>query len=199
MRRMSWERMDPELMSFDNPLLRWHAAHHARGQSRALARADGQGLDLVAGPLASAAFSVGLDDDGAVLLGMEKANLRVLSSVRWNDAALLRRVRGGDWVVLRTDDARTDEPLSEEPLPMRLWLPAQSGLIDMFAEAGAVAMRLAEVDLRHGKALLRDGARQPPIPLLLKGRWDGAAGGGDSPPSPAPPLAADQAMSIAAL
>lgn len=170
--RMSWERMEPDSMSFDNPFLRWFAAHHSRGAATAIRRKDAEGVDITMGPAASRRISVGMDDDFSVLLGMEHHEQEIFSTLRWVDGALLRRTRGGDWIVLRTPDIRTDEPMSPDPIPARLWLPVQPNLITMFRDVEPPVMKLVRTDIREGKALLTPDPPWLEIPILKKGRWE---------------------------
>ena len=172
-RRLSWDRMDPDGMSFDNPFFSWYAAHHSRGQARAVTRKDAPGLDIVMGPYASSRFSVGIDDDATPILGVCSHEAEALGRCRWVDAAFLKAVRGGDWIVLRTSDIRTDEPLYEEPVPVRLWLPAMPGRLDVWQDADSRPdkLRLMTTRIEKGAALL-DGKTVCETPLFFRGKWD---------------------------
>jgi hypothetical protein len=113
-----------------------------------------------------------MDDDGSVLLGMEHHEKEIFSTLRWADSALIRRTRGEDWVVLRTKDIRTDEPLLSEPVPARVWLPVQPNLIEMFRDVDPPVLKMVRTDIREGKALLTPDPPWCEIPVLKRGRWD---------------------------
>ena len=174
-RRMSWERMDPDAMSFDDPFLRWFSAHFSRGQAKAIQRRDVAGIDFLMGGYASSRFSLGADDDGTPLLGVCSYEAEALERCHWVDAAFLRGMRGGDWVVLRTADVRTDEPLREDSIPARLWLPAMPGILDGWLDSSPLptALRLMRTRVERGKALLEADKPFCEIPLVFKGNWTG--------------------------
>lgn len=172
-RRLLWNRLDPEASSFDNPFLLWYASHHARGQARAIERKDGPGLDVIMEARASSRFSLGIDDDSTPILGVCHFEAEVLGRYKWADAAMLRGVRGGDWIVIRTPDVRTDEPMEELSIPARLWLPVMPSRLDLWKECETKpsCMRLMTTNIKNGVALL-DGKTIQELPLHFKGQWE---------------------------
>ena len=161
-------------MSFDNSFFRWYASHHARGQAKAVPFKGG--LDLIMDTYASARFSLGLDEDQVAALGVPPEECEALKRCKWADIAFLRRLRGGDWVVLRTMDIRTDEPSSGAALAARIWLPIMPGLLHEWAGdvPRPTSLRLCTTLIERGKAL-RDGSKPwAEAPLVYKGEgFDG--------------------------
>lgn len=175
-RRFSRARIAEDAHDLDHPFLRWFAAHHARGAGECR-EARGGGLDFLMGPVASTRFSLGVDTaDGSVALGVGLPDGQDALSVGWTHAAFLRRVAGGDWVVLATPDLRLapGDPPGGESIGARLWLPATSGLLDAWAAEGAPRpdrLRLVGARIERRAPAHDGGADLGSLDLAFKGRW----------------------------
>jgi hypothetical protein len=151
----------------DHPFVRWYAAYHSRDA------ATSDGRDLRMGPLASKWFSVGIDDDRVPVLGIAEHDVEPIMSMRWTASFFLRKILGADWIVLSADDARTESPRGDDPVPLRLWLPVLPGLLDGWLEVPPPSsLRIIETAIRRGKPQPKGGSPLALLSLGLKGKWE---------------------------
>ena len=125
------------------------------------------------GELASRRFSIGVDDDRVPALGVAEDDADAIMSLPWNGAAFLRRVQSKDWVALSCADARVDGAKLSVPIQVRLWLPATSGLLDIWLdeEGRPTTLKLVEAAIMRGRPIPKGGNPLATLSLDFKGRW----------------------------
>lgn len=175
-KRLPWERLPTDQFSFENPFIRWFALYHSRGEAKCITRTKNgvMSADIIMGELASRKFSIGMDDDKIPVLGIAESESDDVMCLPWNSAAFLRKVQGGDWIALACRDARTEGAKAREPIALRLWLPATTGLLDGWIglEEPPASLRIIETVVTKGKALSKDEPALAMLPLGLKGVWN---------------------------
>lgn len=103
-----------------HPLLTWFVRQITFG---ATYRADG---NFVMGGFAAKRFSLGISDEGRVVLGFLESDEDLMESVTWRAVGFVRKTSGYDWVVL-------GGVLTGSEADVRLWLPVESGKLNGFS------------------------------------------------------------------
>ncbi len=186
-RRFRTERLKRDEFRIDAPFLRWYSAYHTRGQAecKTTSGPGGPTADFMMGELASRRFSLGVDDDGVIVLGVAEEDSEAVMSIPWVGAAMLRRLASRDWIALSARDGRVEGAKMSSPMQVRLWLPTTSGLLDtwMDEELRPVSLRVIEASIVRGRPLPKGEPPLAILPLTFKGRWTEAATEADANPA----------------
>ena len=179
-RRFRTEKLKREDFRLESPFLRWYTAYQTRGQGecRTTTGATGPTADFMMGELASRRFSLGVDEDGVIVLGVASEDSEAVMSIPWVGAAMLRRLASRDWIALSARDGRVEGAKMSSPMQMRLWLPTTSGLLDTWMDTSLrpVSMRIIEASIVRGRPIPKGEPPLAILPLTFKGRWDKVAG-----------------------
>lgn len=112
----------------DHPLVIWYAA---------LKRADAasmEGSDIVLGDLGGKRFAIGIEEGTIPLLCCAFRDKEAVASVKWTSAAFVFGHKERDWVALSCKDVRTRDSQQMNPVPLRLWIPVTTGMLEAWAE-----------------------------------------------------------------
>jgi len=115
--------------------------------------------DIVLDRSLSGRFVVGLEEDGEMTLGIQDEDVRHLLSIRWTKGAMLRNFKGGDWLVLTSDD---------EAESIRFFIPMASSIADRFSGYDGTTLRIRRTRMKDG---VPEAAKKPQaeVPLTLHG------------------------------
>ena len=180
--RSALKSVAPEQFAINHPFIQWYSSYWSRGSGRSVMKtSNNEGdtgdetitCDLIMGEMASSRFSIGVDDDNIPVLGLAEGDSDSVMSMPWSKVAFIRRIMGMDWVALASNDARIDKAGSDVPTLMRLWLPANFGVLDGWNTGfkRPVSIKLIEVAIRHGRPVSKDVAPLAILPLSFRGDW----------------------------
>lgn len=143
-----------EEIAASHPLLEWYGRMADRGVSV-------HGFDIVLDPSLSGRFAIGVEDDGALTLGVLVEDAPHILSVRWSKADMVRRFKGRDWLVLtgRAGDAEAE---------IRFFIPMADVVSRLFEGHPTERLRIRRMRMLNGKPAVAKGA-QGEIALSMKG------------------------------
>lgn len=151
------------------PFVSWIGALMAQN---IVARQKGQeNEDFILDDTATKQFCVGAEPGGVVVLGIHSDDVAALTSIPWKSAALVRGHRNRDWVALAARDARVKNSLEMNIVPVRLWIPVTSLVMDAFAVAKFNQLVLREAVAKDGVPTVTAKPPLTTLPLAQKGRW----------------------------
>lgn len=157
----------PSSANLKTPILGWLATYAKVGEMKF------KGRDFFVGPSASSRLAIGISDKTRqTFLGFTGDDDVVFTSFVIASIAFVRRVQDKDWLVVVTDDGSNGR--ADEPIPMRIWFPANAGLFDGWAgipeHASVQLIRVTDDNMR-----LSDDSVDiiESVPLTLQGNWKG--------------------------
>lgn len=167
----------------DNPFLTWFASYHALDKATYKERQTDTGLsaDIYMSSIASMRFSIGIDtEDKSVILGVSKDIFSSVMAIKWDRMALLKQVKGFDWnrkvtmdwVAFSCPDIRIESSGSPDPVQLRLWLPASTGILNGWIGLDNYpdVIKIQSTDTENGKPVPENN--EPiELPLYFKGKW----------------------------
>lgn len=130
-----------------------------RAVSRVGAKVVGQ-KDLHMGTLGSSSFACALEPDGSLALGIPLSDLDAFMSIQWNSAALLRGLKGQDFLALNCRDVG-----AKAPLGWRLFLNVTADVADAIEKAEPKRLRLRPMKVVRGQPLGAKGAPKADLPF----------------------------------
>lgn len=130
-----------------------------RAVSRVGAKVIGQ-KDLQLGTLGSSAFACGFEPDGSLAIGVPLSDLDAFTSVQWNSAALLRGLKGQDFLALSCRDVG-----AKAPMGWRVFLNVTTDVADTIEKAGPKRLRLRPMKVINGQPLGAKGAPKADLPF----------------------------------
>lgn len=175
-----------ESFQVDNLFLQWYAGYLSLGEAEYYDRPSDKGLsaDIYMSSRASMRFSIGMDDtDSSIIFGIAHDIVDNILSLNWNLVAFLKQIKGyqkgklvvQDWVALSCADIRAENSGSPEPIALRIWFPATTGILDGWSgltkEQYSNSIRLFSTNFKNGIPVA-NGNELKNIPLVFKGKWD---------------------------
>lgn len=116
--------------------------------------------DLYMGTLGSSAFACAFEPDGSLALGVPVSDLDAFTSVEWNSAALLRGLKGQDFLALNCRDVG-----AKAPIGWRLFLHVTADVADAIEKGAPKRLRLRPMKVVRGQPLAAKGAPKADLPF----------------------------------
>jgi hypothetical protein len=171
------EKIDLDNFFMEDLFLSWYASYHKRNEATCETftkkNTNQQGCDILMGIMASKRFSFGIDNDRTPILGIAHDDIEAVMSLSWNNVAFVKDFKKKTWISLSVKDIRKENSRSNNPVPLRLWLPISEGLFDafMFIENKPTQIKIIGTFIKAGKPISKEEPPLEILPLTFAGNW----------------------------
>lgn len=157
---MPQAKRDPLEIAESHPFLKWYGQFHAMGVKYRKG-------DIMVSPLVADRFSIGVEEDGAIVIGVHVDDVAAITSIPWTSAALIQQRWGGNWIALAVKNFAAFE--SGTPTNLYFYLPIASMFAETLAENNLEGrkLRLRAMRAHRGKMVLAKVARLE-VPMTTK-------------------------------